>query len=507
MGPTVPFWSVALGDSAVTAVRVRKTPEAQLEVLGWWTAPVEFGEDPAAVALKVIRRRGLREHGLHIVLPGRGAVCRSGRISPEDADASPAELEREMYDFTPFEPEDAVVRVRRLGGAGVLDYRVVAEKRAALGRAEQLFDQAGCPFLGLSLAPAALLTAVEFLKFGTPHGYALEIHGEWSALTAVDGVLSVRYPIPFGLHDARRRLAVASPGTSLEQALDGPPAAAAFEPLGYDVRRLMDFHRAAIHGNGDETLLLAGSGADRKGLRAALAAQASTPLAPAPDVAGPGPLRAGPGVKPEALAAVLPALAVPLGAAASAAGLAPRDLDFRNLPDDLPAPKEGSLFPLAAGILAAAAAAGIWIVDDARAVLGRGRAAVEALPSPAPEGVLAPADASARAAELLRLVELARRRAALGRTLAAVTGAMPRAAGGNDIARGVERIQVLDEGGNVRARLQFRLEVPPGTTPSALMDRADPFLKEAQAAGWRLVDAKEGLLSLERLEMKSRGAQ
>jgi hypothetical protein len=412
-----------------------------------------------------------------------------------------------MYDFTPFEPEDAVLRVRRLGGAGVLDYRVVAEKRAALGRAEQVFDQAGCPFLGMSLAPASLLTAVEFLKFGTPRGYALEIHGDWSALTAVDGALSVRYPIPFGLHDARRRLAAASPGTSLDQALDGPPAAAAFEPLGTDVRRVIEFHRAAVHGNGDETLLLVGSGAERKGLRAALAEKAATPLAPIPDVAGAGPLRAGPGVKPDALAAVLPMLAVPLGAAAAASGLAPRDLDFRNLPDDLPAPKEGSLYPLAAGILAAAAVAGIWIVDDARAALGRGRAAIEALPPPAPEGVLAPEEASARATELLRLVEQARRRVALGRTLAAVTGAMPRAAGGTDPARGVERIQISDEGGNVRARVVFRVDVPPGTTPAALMDRADPFLKEVQAAGWRLVDAKDGHLSLERLEMKSRGAR
>ena len=216
MGLTVPFWALELGDHAVTAVRVRKSPDDALEVLAWWTVPVAAGEDPVAAALKAIRRRGLRNHGFQVVLPGRGTTCRSFRIAPEDSDLSPAELEHELHDFTPYEPEEALLRTRRLGGPGVLDYRIVAERRADLARVEEAFEDAGVLHIGLSSAPVALMTAIESLGLVTKRGYTLELKGDWSVLTAVDGAQSVRYPIPFGVRDAARGLA----GPGLAAAMD-----------------------------------------------------------------------------------------------------------------------------------------------------------------------------------------------------------------------------------------------------------------------------------------------
>jgi hypothetical protein len=502
LGPTVPFWALELADHAVTAVRVRKTPDGALEVLSWWTAPVVEGENPVAAGVRQVHRRGLRDHGLHLVLPGRGATCRSSRISPEDADLSPGELERDLYDFTPYEPEEALLRWRRLGGPGVLDFRVVADRRVELGRAEQAFDVAGCPFLGLSLAPAAVLAARETLLPAVGRGYVLEIRGGWSAVTAFDGALTVRYPVPFGIHDLRRRFEAANPGTPFETALAAAPGtpggeatakalAAAAEPFSQDVRRAIDFHRAAIRGTGDEVLLLVGAAADQPGLRAVAAGISPVPFAAPVPTGAAAAIRPGPGVNPEELAAALPALLVPLGAALGAAAIAPRDLDFRDLPDVLPMPRERSLFPAAAAVLAIGMAGAAWLATDTRATMAR-----------AAEGTLAPvvspgvpeksAEEAAKAAELDSLVDGILRRAALCRCLGAAVEAFPKT-GVDRPSLGADRILVTREKAGYRVRLVLRVAAPGARDAAAIASAL-------AASGWTTVEAREGSVTVERVE-------
>lgn len=493
MGPSVPFWTLELADHAVTAVRVRKTPDGALEILSWWTVPVLEGENPVAAAVRQVHRRGLREHGLHLVLPGRGATCRSSRIAPEDADLSPGELERDLYDFTPFEPTEAVLRSRRLGDAGVLDYRVVAERRADIGRTEQAFEAAGCRFLGISLAPAAVLAAREILLPATTRGYHLGIRGSWSAVTAFDGPHSVRYPLPFGLHELRRRYEAASPAIPFEEALESTAEggvkalAAAAEPLAQDLRRSIDFHRAATRATGEESFLIGGAGAEWPGLRAAVASPAPVAAAPPVAVGPPGPLRAGPQVKAEDLAAALPGLFVVLGAALGAAGIAPRDLDFRNLPDDLPAPRERNLYPAAAAALALAVAGSFLFATATRDVLVRGTAAVAALPPAPPPGAMTAGEGRAKAAALAELAERANRRAALRRSVSAAVEAIPR--GG-----GAQEIRFFHETGGYRARIRVRI---PG---DAREERLAAYLAPLAKAGWAVLDRKDGAATLERME-------
>jgi len=507
LGPTVPFWALHLAEESVVAVRVQRAPEDRLEVLDWWTAPVPAGGDPAAAALKAIRARGHRGHAYHLVLAGRGAACRSCRISPEDSDLSPGELERELLDFTPFEPDEALVRARRLGGPGVLDYRVVSERRGEVGRIEKAFEDAGHASLGIALAPAALLAGVESLRLGPARGFALDVQGTWSMLAAFDGPLSARYPIPFGLADLARRLEAAG-GPGRDAALDAAPGSpearalgAALEPFLLDLRRALEFHRSAVRPTGDESLLLLGEAGARPGLRAALAAASPVPAAP-PSLPAEGPIRAGPRVDPSALASALPRLLVPLGAAASAAGLASRDLDFRSLPDALPVPREASLFPAAAGILAASAAAAWLLASDARGTLERAAAVLASLPPPAAAGAIPAEQALARADEAEALGEAARVRAALGRALSNVVSVFPRAGETPAIPFGAERIEVRSEGGNYRTVVVLRTAGAPAREGAAETARLSALAEPLAAAGWRVVETRAGTITVERLELR-----
>lgn len=514
MGPTVPFWAVEVGDEAVHAVRVRRTPDNALAVLATWSATLRAGEDPYRAAAALLRRKGLRDHGIHLVLPGRGAACRSCRISPEDNDMSPAELERELFDLSPHDADDAILRHRRLGGPEVLDFRVVSERREELGRAERAFEEAGFRHLGVAVAPAALLTALEVLRLGPARGYGFVMRGRWSTLTAFEGALSVRHPIPFGLRDIERRLEEAKSGVSLEQALDAAPGSAAATalaeaaaPLAEDFRRAVDFHRSSVRATGDEALLLAGWGTDRPGLRSLLAQFSPVPLAPIPDPAGIPGVRLAPGVAPEVFRRGLPLWTIPLGAALAASGLAPRDLDFRNLPDDLPAPREVDLYPLAAGILVAAVAAAWIVADRTRDALARGEEAVAAIPGPPPPGALPPAEAEAKAEALGRLVRGVRERAALRRALTSLVAAFPRAGPPGTLPHGVEGFEVRDEGGNVRAVARFRVAAPPGdgAGPNDLRSRAQDLALRLVEAGWTVTGTREAVVTAERLELASEG--
>jgi hypothetical protein len=505
LGPTVPFWTLEISERAVTAVRVRRSGEAAIEVLSWWSAPVPEGATPLEIALRAVRRRGIREHGIHLVLPGRGAACRSARISPEDSDLPPDEMDRTLLDATPFDPEEAALRTRRLGAGGVLDFRVVAERRRAVDEAVAAFEQAGCPFLGVSLAPAAALAAREALLPDRSRGYLLGLQGSWTEFAAFDGALSVRYPVPSGLREVRLRFASGGSGSSgavFEQALDATPGtpggdaavralAAAFEGVAADLRRSVEFHRAAVRASGEEVLILTGPDAGRPGLRAALASISPVPIAPLPPLAGP--VAAGPRANPEALAAAMPSLFVPLGAALGAAGAAPRDLDFRNLPDDLPEPRERTLLPAAAAALVVGMAGVALLAKDTEAAMARARQATSAPavhgdapvpPAPGSPGAAERADAE----ELARLVEDARRRAALGRALGTVVDAFPAGSG----AFGAERIRVEKEKAGYRVRLSVR--APGG--PKELAEAAGSLA----AAGWRRVESGDGTLTVERSE-------
>ena len=341
----------------------------------------------------------------------------------------------------------------------------------------------------------------------------LGVRGSWSSVTAYDGAQSIRYPVPVGLHDLRRRYEELRPALPFESALDagagtmaGDAAAKALalaaERLGQDVRRAVDFHRAALHGTGDEALLLAGAGAERPGLRATLAALAPVPCAPPPAPGALGPLRPGPGMRPEAIAAALPLLLAPLGAALGAAGIAPRDLDFRSLPDDLPAPRDRTLYPAAAAVLLLGVLGSLILADRGRDALARGAAALDALPAPPPPGTLTAEETRRKAAELRSLVDAARSRAALRRSLSAVVEAFPRAGQAPTVLFGAEEIRLVNEGGNYRARLRLRAAGEPRKEIRQEEERLAPMTGPLERAGWRLLEMRDGGATLERLEMR-----
>ncbi len=366
MHPT-PIWGLEIGETAITAVRVRRSPEGPLDVLEWWTVPVAAGEDPLSIAVAAVRRRRLQDHGLQVVLPSRGGVCRTFRIAADDADLPDAELAQELQDFTAYDGREVELRWRRLGDAGALDFRVAAARREILGRTEAAFREAGLTAVGISLVPVALIHAAEGLGVAPRRGYLLQMEGTWSRLLAVDGAQSVQYLLPWGCRDLEADLARRAPGASAAAALDRDPATAAdpaaalldaaLAPFAADVRRAMDYHRSLVKGTGEETFLPVGPAASRPGLRAALVRCAQCPGSPPPALtAG---VRAGPRVRPELLQAALPSLLAPLAAAAAALDEGQRDLEFRTLPQDLPAPRERTLYPLAAAVLAACTAASI----------------------------------------------------------------------------------------------------------------------------------------------------
>ncbi len=525
LGPTAPFWSVEAGDDAVAALRVRRGPDGVLEILDHWVAPLKGGGagggargDPAAAAA-LLRKRGLREHGIHLLLPGRGASCRSCRIAAEDADLPAREMERELFDLTPLEPDEAVLRWRRLGGAGFLDHRVVAERKSEVDRWREAFAGAGFHHLGLALAPAAALAALEIPGIGPKRGYLLEVRGSWSCLTAFEGPLSVRHPLPFGTRDIEAALSARGSGVSLDAALDaapGSPAAAALAaaaaPLCEDLRRSVEYHRSAVPRNGEESLLPLGPAALRPGLRALLASALPVPLAELPDPGALQGVRLSHRARAEELRRDWPALLAPLAGALAAAGLLPRDLDFQSLPDDLPEPVERTLFPLAAAVLAAAVGASWVMAGGALSHLRLGRDAVAAIPAPAPaRGSLSPAEAVVRGASLAALTEEARRRAALRRALTDLVDAFPAAESGGAADGsppagmppfGAEGFQVLDEGGNYRVRIRLRPSSP-GEGGGAPPPRMEPLVRSLEEKGWRITGSGNGVLTAEILHMKT----
>ncbi len=499
MTVTVPIWGVEAGERAVNAVRLRLTADGGIEVLSWWSVPVPPGADPLVVAVDAMRRRGLHRHGVQVALPGRGATCRAFRIAPDCLDLPEDELVRELHDFTPFEPPEVLLRFRRLGGPGALDYRVVTERRDELGRWEEALERAGFRWFGLTLAPTALLAAVEAFKVAPARGYVFQLGARWSTLTALDGPLSVRYPIPLGIADVERALEGAGPAG--RGALDAVPGAPGTEPawqavlgateaLGADLLRAIEYHRAAVHGTGEETLLLLGPDVVRPGLRAALAQRSPVPLAPLWKAEALAPLRPAPRVRPEDLLAALPSLVPALGAAMAPLGAWPADLDFRNLPEDTPAPQERTLYPLAAAALLAAVGGAAWLAAGSRAVLAEGeesarslRAAAGAAPPPAG------GNGEAGSGEVRLLAAEVRRRAALARAFEAAVEAFPSMGPSGRLPARAEEVLVQQERGGYRVALRLRAgEVPAGHLRSRLED-----------SGWRFTGEKEGVLSFARL--------
>ena len=510
MSSTVPIWAVAIDDASVTAVRVRRSPEGALDLLAWWTVPVPAGADPLPVAIEALRRRSLQDHGLHIVLPSRGAACRSYRISPDDADLTAGELEHELHDLTPFDPSEVHLRFRRLGGPEDLDFRVVTEKRAEFVRWQKALEEGGFRYFGFSLGPAAELAALETLKIGPSRGFLLTLHGHWSTVTSLQGGLTVRYPIPFGIHDLARRLPVGGGGVSLEEALDAlagnPSTEAAWQalrtaaaPLLEDFRRAVEFHRETGHTPGEETVLLAGAGSDRPGLRAAFADASPLPLHALLKADNLAPFRPGPRFGMEEVLLRFPVLLPALGAALTATQTAPRDLDFRNLPEDLPAPPERSLFPVAAVLLLAAVGASFLLAEDACSLMDDALAALEALPNPPPAGEMSPGEAMGKAERLRVLVERTSRQAALARAFRETAAVFPKQGEENPMALRTERIRVLPEGAGYRLVLTLAAGGGPGRDLAPDIDR---LVGRLEPLGWSRVEGGGRTVTLERREGK-----
>ncbi|MHC4821650.1 MAG: hypothetical protein ACYTDX_08035 [Planctomycetota bacterium] len=473
-------------------MRVRRDGDA-LEILDTWTHPVGSGEDPLQALLAALRRNRLRDHAFHIVLPARSGVCRSFRIAPEDARLRPNDLERELHDFTPFEQREVLLRWRKLGEDDSLDYRVVADRRQEILRWEAALEDAGYRYFGLGLGPAGLLHSVERLGLSPEggRGFLLELGGRWSALTAVKGTDTVRYPLPFGAHDIDERLHTAAGDPARWMDGDSAPAdpAGVVGVLGEDVGRLLSFHESLDPRSGNETIRLSGADAHRTGLRAALSSVLPLPLASAPSEL-PAPLRAGGRLTAVRLAERLPSLHRSLGAALVGAGLVADDLEFRPFPENVPAPPSGDLFPVAAGILAVSMAIAAFIATDTRDAYAAALEARRDVPTESPVD-----RASIDAIE--SLVDGAATRLSLARSIRTSWDLFPEPGRSGPI---LESLRTERDGAGYTTVLRLVLPEEGEPEPGTDEDRARRRLAVALADGWTLASARGNEVVLRRYE-------
>src|SRR6185436_15036071 len=128
-----PVWGIHVVPGAVTAALVGRTATGGHEILDWIVE--RTSDDPAEAvrhARTILARRGVAARGAVVALPDSSGCLVTATIPPDELDLSEHEISNEMYEWTPFEPDQAELRHQCVLRDGRRQERLVA----ALPRAD-----------------------------------------------------------------------------------------------------------------------------------------------------------------------------------------------------------------------------------------------------------------------------------------------------------------------------------------------------------------------------------
>jgi hypothetical protein len=336
-----PVWGVHVVPGAVTAALVRRTESGGYEVL---EALAERAPDDAAGAVDaaraVLRRRGVGARGAIVALPDTAGCLVTATIPPEELDLSDHEISNEMYEWTPFEPDQAELRHVCVLREGRRQERIVtALPRTDYRRCLEILEKGDLSRLGVAFAGAATWRGALAMGLVPPDGFLVATLPDVTEIYAWPQGRVRRHVLPVGAGDIARD-------------------ATAIDLLARDLAQLSDYHRALRRRDerppAEPRFALAGLAAASPGVRQRLAAV----LGPRLDESSPGERAVV--VAPRARVPDVPIAAFAGAVGAAMEGLRPAEqrLVLRHVPANLPPYRERSRLAISAALAVVAAAGG-----------------------------------------------------------------------------------------------------------------------------------------------------
>jgi len=345
-----PVWGVHVVCGAVTATLVRRTDAGAYEILD---AIAERAPEDAAGAVRharaLLSRRGVAARGAMVALPDANGCLVTATIPPEELDLSEHEISHEMYEWTPFEPDQAELRHRRVLQEGRRQERLVA----AIARADyrqfiEILETGDASRLGVGFAGACTWRGALAAGLCPGDGFVVATQPHVTEVYSWSGGRARRHLLPIGEVELTRD-------------------ATAIDVLAHDLMQLADYQRALRRDGGkaptDPLFATAGLSATSPAVRQRLASVLGPRLV---EGATTDPIVAfaedawAPNVSTAALAGAI-------GAALDALRPADERLVLRHLPTDIPPYRDRRpLAYLAAAAAAIAAAAVAYDVIGAR---------------------------------------------------------------------------------------------------------------------------------------------
>jgi len=335
-------WGVHVVDGAVTAALVRANGSGGYEIL---EAIAERTPPGAAEALRharaILSRRGVAGRGASVALPDTNGCLVTAAIPPDELDMSEHEISNEMYDWTPFEPDQAELRHLCVLREGRRQERLVA----ALPRADyrqflEILETGDASRLGVCFAGASTWRGAKALGLLPPGGFLVTTLPHITEVYAAPGGRARRHLLALGEADLTRD-------------------ATAVDMLAKDLAQIADYHRSLHRGDdkppAEPSFVLAGLSATSPAVRQRLAAVLGPRLV---DGARDGGIVAA-GTKARLPQVPLAALAGAVGAALEALRPVDERLVLRHVPANLPPYRERSRLAYVAVAAVALVAGGL----------------------------------------------------------------------------------------------------------------------------------------------------
>jgi hypothetical protein len=338
-----PVWGVHVVCGAVTAALLRRTETGAYEILD---SVAERAPDDAVGAVRharaVLSRRGVAARGALVALPDANGCLVTATIPPEELDLSEHEIGNEMYEWTPFEPDQAELRHRRVVHEGRRQERLVAAlPRADYRRFIEVLETGDASRLGVGFAAAATWRGARAMGLCPVDGFLVTTQPRLTEVYAWSGGRARRHVLPIGEDDLRGN-------------------ATAVDVMARDLLQLADYHRA-LRREGDKPpadprFAIAGFSATSPAVRQRLAAVLGPRLvegAMSDSVVGMAQSAKPPGVPVAALAGAV-------GAALEALRPVDERLVLRHVSADLPPYRDTRPLVYSAVAVALIAAAGVY---------------------------------------------------------------------------------------------------------------------------------------------------
>lgn len=343
---------------------VRRESDGTLHVLAWGLGrPSERDGPPASAeasetlraAAAVLGRRAYRRRGAFVAIPDVSGCLATAVVPPDELHLEGDDLRRELHESTPFDPDTADLRHRRVHVEGrrreflfaALPVAQLRQEVAALG------DHADAT-VGLGFAGVCLLRGATALGIAPSEGFLVEVTSRVTTVTAIEGRSVRRYLIACGADDLLRATGAARISEAPEAAL-----ATAAGPLADDLQSIAAYHRALRfapkHPPDDlppPRFVAVGPGLSAPNLRRALASRLRASLDPPDGHREPASTGAPRIVWDTQPGEDLPALAGAVGAALEALVPASEPMALRPPPTDVAEPAAPFTRRVAAGVAA-----------------------------------------------------------------------------------------------------------------------------------------------------------